>query len=68
MNDSMTKTQVGKLLTLYKQHLMFEKSLSANTLNAYVHDVERLIVYLNTLEEPVHPLDVHIGQLESFLA
>ena len=68
MNDSMTKMQVGKLLTLYKQHLMFEKSLSVNTLNAYVHDVERLIVYLNTLDEPVHPLDVHIGHLESFLA
>ena len=68
MDGGMKERQVGKLLTLYKQHLMFEKSLSTNTLNAYLHDVEKLVAYLNALDEPIHPLDVHIGHLENFLA
>lgn len=50
----------------YKQHLLFEKSLSANTLGAYVHDVEMLLEYL--YEEKVEPLDVKLEHLEAFLA
>lgn len=55
-----------KLLTRFKQHLMLEKSLSANTLAAYVHDVEKLFGYLNTVE--IDPCDVKLEDLETFLA
>lgn len=45
---------------------MLEKSLSANTLAAYVHDVEKLFGYLNTVE--IDPCDVKLEDLETFLA
>lgn len=42
-----THTNNSKLLTKFKQHLLFEKALSPNTLEAYVHDVEKLLKYLH---------------------
>ena len=67
--DNKTKTaEAGKLLNQYKQHLMLEKSLSPNTQNAYIHDVEKLLSYLSSLDTPIHPLDVELSNLENFLA
>lgn len=57
-----------KLLTKFKQYLLLEKALSANTTGAYIHDVEKLISYLHALDTPIHPLDVQLSDLESFLA
>lgn len=54
------------IIQRYKQHLLFEKSLSSNTLNAYVHDVEKLITYLQS--EGIAPLDAKLENLENFLA
>ena len=59
-------TETDKLLHKFKQHLLFEKSLSPNTLDAYVHDVEKLFAYLKG--EGTDPLDVGLEHLESFLA
>lgn len=56
----------NKLIERYKQYLLFEKSLSANTLDAYVHDVESLFEYLN--QEGIDPLEVKPENLEHFLA
>ena len=58
--------ETDKLLHKFKQHLLFEKSLSPNTLEAYVHDVEKLFVYLE--KEGTDPLDVRLEHLENFLA
>lgn len=57
-----------KLLTKFKQYLLLEKALSANTAGAYIHDVEKLISYLHALDTPIHPLDVQLSDLECFLA
>ena len=54
------------LIEQYKQHLLFEKALSTNTLDAYIRDVEKLIVYLD--KEGIDPLDAELGDLENFLA
>lgn len=54
------------IIEQYKQHLLFEKALSTNTLDAYIRDVEKLISYLNT--KGIDPLDAKLDHLESFLA
>ena len=54
------------IIEQYKQHLLFEKALSTNTLDAYIRDVEKLISYLNT--EGIDPLYAKLEHLESFLA
>ena len=54
------------IIERYKQHLLFEKSLSTNTLDAYVHDVEMLMEYL--CKEEIGPTDAKLEHLEGFLA
>lgn len=54
------------ILDKFKQYLVFEKSLSSNTLNAYVRDVGKLFVYL--ADEGKHPADVTLEDLETFSA
>ena len=54
------------MLTRYKQYLVFEKALSANTLDAYLKDVEKLFGYLS--EEGVRPEEVTLDALEHFTA
>lgn len=56
-----------KLIEKYKQYLLLEKSLSSNTLTAYVHDVEKLMDYLADSGMP-DLLSVSLEDLESFLA
>lgn len=54
------------MLTRYKQYLVFEKALSANTFDAYLKDVEKLFGYLS--EEGVRPEEVTLDTLEHFTA
>ena len=61
-------TSEEKLLLKFKQHLLLEKALSANTAEAYVRDVAKLLTHLARLDQPIHPLDVHLDDLEHFLA
>lgn len=60
------KLQSLQLLKKFKQYLLLEKALSSNTLEAYVHDVEKLFSYLE--ENDMHPLDVTLQNLENYLA
>lgn len=60
------KTQGTRLLQKFKQYLLLEKGLSSNTLDAYVHDVEKLFKHLE--EKGLRPLDVKLEDLEEFLA
>ena len=60
------KIENGRLLQKFKQYLLLEKALSHNTLDAYAHDVERLLGYLEA--EEIHPTDVTLEVLEAFLA
>ena len=61
-------TSEEKLLTKFKQHLLLEKGLSTNTTEAYVRDVAKLFAYLAQLDTPIHPVEVHLDDLEHFLA
>lgn len=65
MSDK-AKIQNIRLLQKFKQHLLLEKGLSSNTLDAYVHDVEKLLRHLE--KQAIHPLDVGLEDLEEFLA
>lgn len=60
------KTPNASLLQKFKQYLLLEKGLSANTLDSYVHDVEKLFAYLD--QEGIAPLDARLEDLEHFLA
>ncbi|MBR5963420.1 MAG: tyrosine recombinase, partial [Bacteroidaceae bacterium] len=54
------------ILDKYRQYLVFEKSLSANTLDAYVRDVQKLFGFL--ADEGKSPLDATLADLEAFSA
>ena len=64
--SNMDKIQSIRLIQKFKQYLLLEKGLSANTLDAYVHDVERLFEHLEG--KGMHPFDVKLEDLEEFLA
>lgn len=55
-----------KIIIKYRQYLTLEKSLSDNTIQAYLTDLDKLFAYL-TLEN-IHYADVTLRDLESFLA
>ena len=54
------------MLTRYKQYLVFEKGLSANTLEAYMDDLEKLLSFL--ADEGVRPEEVTLDVLQHFTA
>ena len=63
----MKKTEkTDKILVKYKQYLKLEKSLSDNTVDAYLTDLDKLLAYL-TLEN-INILDVRLENLEDFSA
>lgn len=51
----------------FKAHLQLEKSLSENSVNAYVHDVEKLAQFLSLEKSAKSPADVQLTDLELFL-
>ncbi|MGL4851847.1 MAG: site-specific tyrosine recombinase XerD [Phocaeicola sp.] len=55
-----------KIFVKYKQYLKLEKSLSSNTVEAYLTDLDKLLVYLEG--EHIHFLDVKLEHVEHFLA
>lgn len=58
--------KTGKILVKYRQYLKLEKSLSDNTVDAYLTDLDKLLAYL-TLEN-INILDVRLENLEDFSA
>ena len=54
------------ILKKYKQYLQLEKSLSPNTVHAYLADVNKLFQFL--AEEKIHPYDATLENLETFSA
>lgn len=55
-----------KLMKEFKQYLLFERSLSANTLDAYLRDVEKLFIFLS--DEDIRPSEVTLDVLGTFSA
>ena len=54
------------LIQKFKQYILLEKALSPNTLDAYIHDVEKLFDDLE--RQKVNPTDAKLEHLENFLA
>ena len=61
-----SKENPDNILKKYKQYLKLEKALSANTVGAYLADVNKLFQFLS--DENIHPFDVTLDQLETFSA
>ena len=61
-----SKENPDKILKKYKQYLQLEKSLSPNTVHAYLADVNKLFQFL--AEEKIHPYDAASENLETFSA
>lgn len=60
------KDKNNQLILKYKQYLLLEKSLSENTLDAYMHDLSKLLTYL--VERDIDIFDVTLDDLYSFIA
>ena len=61
-----SKENPDKILRNYKVYLKLEKSLSDNTVNAYLADIHKLYQFL--ADEQIHPQDVTLENLETFSA
>lgn len=51
----------------FKSYLQLELSLSKNSIDAYLHDVDKFVQYLKLQEVKVNPENVTQDQIESFL-
>ena len=60
------KEQQEVIIRKYQQYLKLEKSLSPNTLDAYLTDLDKLINFLE--QEKVGILDVCLSDLQHFAA
>lgn len=54
-------------LTQFKAYLLFERSLSSNTLEAYLGDVQKFVQYLELEQSALGPLAVRRNHLEQFI-
>ena len=55
-----------KIVRSYVRYLKLERGLSANTLDAYQRDLEKLLAFLEHQEK--HVLDVELSDLQTFAA
>ncbi len=51
----------------FKSFLTLEKSLSENSIEAYLHDVEKLIQFLEYKKYDCTPMDIELKQLQEFV-
>ena len=54
-------------LQSFRAYLLLERSLSVNTLDAYLNDVQKFVRYLEIKELEIPPLAVKQGDLEKFI-
>ncbi len=58
--------KTGRIIRRYRQYLRLEKSLSENTLDAYLRDLDKLMHFLES--EKIDIQNVTLGHLENFVA
>ena len=51
----------------FKAYLQLEKSLSDNSVEAYLHDIEKLTTYFSETDELKTPQQVVLKDLEKFI-
>lgn len=52
----------------FENYLRLEKSLSQNSVAAYINDINKLIIYLSKSESKLTPVKVKLEHLKSFIA
>ena len=52
----------------YKNYLLLERSMSSNTIEAYIADVKKLVFFLNEKEEKVSPIEITSQHLTAFIS
>ncbi|NRB50492.1 MAG: site-specific tyrosine recombinase XerD [Saprospiraceae bacterium] len=57
----------GPYINGFKSYLQLERSLSENTIDAYLRDVKKLVEFLTLSEIHTSPEDLDVDQLSSFL-
>ncbi len=62
----MDKKTYANIINGYSRYLKLERSLSANTLEAYRHDLQKLLAFIEREEKDV--LTVSLGDLQEFAA
>ena len=65
-NKTGKKEELSTIIKKYQQYLRLEKSLSANTYEAYMLDLSKLLSYLKV--EDINIIDVEMEHLEGFIA
>lgn len=60
------KDSSSNVLRKYQRYLKLEKAYSANTLDAYMRDVEKLLKYL--ANEKINPEEAKLENIENFAA
>jgi len=51
----------------FKSYLMLERSLSANSIDAYTRDIDKLMEFINLQFEGISPLVIELQHLEAFI-
>jgi len=51
----------------FKSYLQLEKSLSPNSVDAYLHDIRKLTEYLEINQLDIQPEDIQLGHLQAFV-
>ena len=59
-------TQSAALLKSFRRYLKLQKGFSQNTIDAYLNDVDKLLVFLDTIS--INPLQVKLEDLQAFAA
>lgn len=54
-------------ITLFKNYLKLERSLSDNSIEAYVHDIEKLAEFLDITDQNIDPEDIKTSHLQEYL-
>ncbi len=52
----------------YKNYLLLERSMSSNTIEAYIADVKKLVFYLDEKDEKVSPVNITSKHLTDFVS
>ena len=65
MNDSVRNETISTLIHSYNTYLMLEKSLSRNSVEAYMDDLNKLLSFLESIQK--HPQEVILEDLQEML-
>lgn len=68
MSETSIQTSWQQALDGYHDYLLFERGLSANSIEAYLHDAGQLAAYIQAAELPKEPAAVDAKDIEAFMA